>query len=139
MEAYLEEFRLLLPVLGFAFLEEREESVGRKIYNLKLKGCSAQGFETKTEFMVLRGSIARVEELGAIPPIAHRRRQALISDGVLVLDKDAQGYRFSRNTPFTSTTAAAEVCYGGAAAGPQVWKDESGTTLKANREKATEA
>ena len=141
MEGYLDELLSLLPVLGVAFFEESEAPEGLK-YSLKMKGCSARGFETNTGFTVLRRSLARGKTLDSMKqrvPSYYRQRQELIGDGVLVLDKDSQGYRFTKDWPFTSPSAAAAVCYGGSANGLTAWKDESGTTLKANRAKAAGA
>ena len=141
MEGYLDELLSLLPVLGVAFFEEREAPVeGLKIYSLKMKGCSAKGFETNTGFTVLRRSLARAKTLDSMKqrvPSYYRQRRELIGDGVLVLDKDSQGYRFTRDWSFTSPSAAAAICYGGSANGLTAWKDDSGNTLKANREEAT--
>ena len=141
MEGYLDEVRSLLPVLGVDFFEDVEgPAEGRIIYSLHLKGCQAKGFETNTGFMVLKGSVARAETLPAMEkgvPSYFRQRRELIEDGVL--EKTAEGYRFTVDLSFTSPSAAASVCYGGSAGGLTAWKDESGNTLKANREKATKA
>jgi len=68
-------------------------------------------------------------------PGYYRQRQALISEGVL--EKTAEGYRFTSDGLFGSPSAAASICLGRAASGLVEWKDESGATLKANRKKAT--
>lgn len=139
MEGYLDELRSLLPVLGIDFFEHIEASVdGRDIYSLHLKGCNAKGFETNTGFTVLRGSLARartVRNMRQRAPGYYRQRQEMIRKGVL--EKTADGYRFTTDRAFTSPSGAAAVCYGGAANGLTAWRDETGTTLKANREKAT--
>ena len=141
MEGYLDEVRSLLPVLGVDLFEDVEgPAEGRIIYRLHLKGCQATGFETNTGFMVLKGSVARAKALPGMEkgvPGYYRQRRELIEDGVL--EETAEGYRFTDDQSFTSPSAAASVCYGGAAAGPTAWKDESGNTLKANREKAIRA
>ena len=141
MEGYLDEVLSLLPVLGVAFLERAETPApGRKIYSLQLKGCSAKGFETNTGFTVLEGSIARAKTVGSMKqhvPGYYRQRQELISEGVL--EKTSDAYRFANDCAFGSPSGAASVCSGRSANGLIEWKDESGTTLKANREKATGA
>ena len=141
MEGYLDEVRSLLPVLGVGFFEDVEgPAEGRTIYRLHLKGCKAKGFETNTGFMVLKGSVARAETLKAMEtgvPGYYRQRRELIEDGVL--ENTAAGYRFTTDLSFASPSAAAAVCYGGSASGLTAWKDESGNTLKANREQATKA
>lgn len=140
MKGYLDEVRSLLPVLGVDFFEDVEGPAdGRTIYSLHLKGCKAKGFETNTGFMVLKGSVARATESKAMEryPAIHRRRRELIEERVW--EKTAQGYRFTGDRFFDSPSGAASVCYGRPASGPTAWQDESGNTLKANREKATKA
>ena len=141
MEGYLDELLSLLPVLGVGFFEHVEAPArGRKVYSLHLKGSSAKGFETNTGFTVLKGSLARGKTLPAMKqgvPSYYRQRQELISDGVL--EKIPEGYRFTTDWPFTSPSGAASVCNGGAASGLTAWRDESGVSLKEDREKATES
>lgn len=139
MEGYLDELLSLLPVLGVEFFERFETlAQGRKIYSLHLKGCDARGFETNTGFTVVKGSLARAKTLVSMKqhvPGYYRQRQELISEGVL--ERTADGYRFTTDWLSGSPSAAAAVCCGRNANGLTEWKDESGTTLKANREKAT--
>ena len=141
MEGYLDEVRSLLPVLGIDFFEHFEAPAdGRKIYTLHLKDCNARGFETNTGFTVLKGSVARAKTAEAMErnvPGYYRQRRELIENGVL--QEIAEGYRFTADLSFASPSAAAAVCYGGNASGLTAWKDESGITLKANREMSTKA
>lgn len=141
MEGYLDELRSLLPVLGVTFFELDEASPGdRKVYLLKGPGCEATGFETNMGFTVQKGSLAReptVRSMKKKTPGYYHQRQDLINDQVL--EKETEGYRFTRNWLFGSPSAAAAVCVGRAANGLTEWKDGSGNTLKANREKATKA
>lgn len=68
-------------------------------------------------------------------PGYYLQRQELIKEGVL--EKKTGHYRFTRDWLFGSPSAAATVCLGSSANGLTAWKDASGTTLKANRKKAT--
>ena len=140
MEGYLEELLSLLPVLGVPFFERGEtpSKDGKDVYHVEGPGYDATGFETNTGFTVLKGSLARAKPVPSMKqrsPGYYRQRQALISEGVL--EKTADGYRFTADWPSGSPSAAAAVCSGRSANGLIDWKDESGTTLKANREKAT--
>ncbi|MDE0605197.1 MAG: GIY-YIG nuclease family protein [bacterium] len=139
MEGYLDELLSLLPVLGVPFFERAEApSRDRRVYHVKGPGCKAAGFETNTGFTVRKGSLVReptVPSMKKKAPGYYRHRQALISEGVL--EKTAEGYRFTRDGLFGSPSAAASICLGRAAGGLVEWKDESGATLKANRKKAT--
>ena len=141
MEGYLDELLSLLPVLGVPFFELDETPTGdRKVYLVKGPGCKATGFETNTGFTVQEGSLAREPTVPLMKKKAsgyYRQRQELIDDEVL--DKQTDGYRFTKDWLFGSPSAAASVCLGRSANGLTEWKDEVGTTLKANREKATGA
>ena len=139
MDGYLDELLSLLPVLGVPFFERDETPTGdRKVYHVEGPGCKAAGFETNTGFTVQKGSVAREPTVPSMKKRArgyYHQRQDLIDDEVL--EKKADGYRFAKDWLFGSPSAAASVCLGGSANGLTEWKDESGTTLKANREEAT--
>ena len=140
MDGYLDELLSLLPVLGVPYFE-RDEPVSRdgKVYRVKGPGCKAKGFETNTGFTVQEGSLAREPTVASMKKHQtgyYRLRQDLIDEEVLETTTD--GYRFARDWLFGSPSAAASVCLGRGADGPAEWKDESGTTLRENREKATQ-
>jgi hypothetical protein len=59
-------------------------------------------------------------------PLASRRR--LIEDGTLVEDGDH--LKFTRDSEFSSPSAAATVVHGGSANGLLAWKTTGGKTLK---------
>ncbi|MDE0001574.1 MAG: GIY-YIG nuclease family protein [Rhodospirillaceae bacterium] len=139
MEGYLDELLSLLPVLGVPFFERAETpSKDLRVYHVKGPGCKAAGFETNTGFTVRKGSLVRESTVPSMEknlPGYYRQRQALISEGVL--EKTAEGYRFTRDWLFDSPSGAASICLGRGANGLIEWKEESGTTLKANRKKGT--
>ena len=135
MEGYLDELLSLLPVLGVPFFEREEApSKDREVYHVDRSGCKAAGFETNMGFTVREGSLARESTVPSMKEKAsgyYLQRQELIKEGVL--EKKTNHYRFTRDWPFSSPSAAAAVCLGSNANGLIEWKDESGTTLKANR------
>lgn len=139
MDGYLDELLSLLPVLGVPFFEREEAPSGdRVVYHVDRSGCKAAGFETNKGFTVQKGSLARestVPSMKKKAPGYYHQRQELIKERVL--EKKTGHYRFTRDWLFSSPSAAAAVCLGSTANGLVEWKDESGTTLKANREKAT--
>ena len=141
MDGYLDELLSLLPVLGVPFFERDDKPSGdRRVYRVEGPGCKATGFETNTGFTVQKGSLAREPTVPSMKKKAsgyYHQRQDLIDDEVL--EKETDGYRFTKDWLFGSPSAAASVCLGRSANGLTEWKDESGTTLKANREEATQA
>ncbi|MDE0102774.1 MAG: GIY-YIG nuclease family protein [Bryobacterales bacterium] len=141
MEGYLDELLSLLPVLGVPLFEGGETPPQEEVYRAEGPGCKATGLETNTGFTVLKGSLARAKTVSGMKrgvPGYYRLRQELISEGVLEkLEKTAESYRFTADWPASSPSAAAAVCLGRSASGLIEWKDESGTTLGDNRQKAT--
>ena len=138
MEGYLDELLSLLPVLGVPFFERDEPpSKDRRVYHVKGPSCQATGFETNTGFTVREGSLVRqppVPSMKERAPGYYLQRQELIKEGVL--EKKNGQYCFTRDWLFGSPSAAAAICLGRTANGLIEWKDEAGTTLKTNREKA---
>jgi hypothetical protein len=55
-------------------------------------------------------------------------RDKLVADNTLVRDGDH--WRFSKDTEFSSPSAAAAVIHGGGANGLTAWKNQDGKTLK---------
>lgn len=90
--------------------------------------------QDKGTFEVQKGSSAR--DIWADRPSRHenskRLRQELIEDGTLqVVNNKDKSYRFTKNYPFSSITAAAEVVAGGKRSGPQTWRNiKTGQTFK---------
>lgn len=133
MEAFVERCRQLLPVMGSELLtpvSRRTSDRTQPKYTCRMKSAIATGDRTPNGFVVYKGSTAVREER----PSAERNRwvlelrQRLIDEGVL--DEHDGLLRFTRDTEFSSPSAAAAVVYGGTAAGPVAWKDSHGRTLK---------
>jgi len=136
MEGYMDELLTILPVLGISFFESIENTkVNTIIYELVEKQyCKAKGVETSEGFMVLKDSIARLNEVQSMKkgvPGYYDLRKQLIRDGVLRTSGDQ--LVFKRDWDFKSPSAAASVCLGKSANGLVLWKDKSGVTLGNNR------
>lgn len=137
MEVFLERIAQLLPVLGSELLTpitpiwKQEQPPQQEFLFCKNKNAEAKGFRSPNGFVVLSGSTAvknehdRARENGAWI-VALRAK--LIGDGALV--EDGPLLKFTRDVEFTSPSAAAGVIRGGTAAGPILWKNASGKTLK---------
>ncbi len=135
MEVFLSRIRQLLPVLGSDLLapiarESTKQQPGGELY-CRMKGAIARGQRTSSGFVVFRGSTAVLKDRPSAQqrhPFAVSLRRQLISDGTIV-EKD--GFLiFTRNSEFSSPSAAASVVHGGGANGLTEWKTSSGTTLK---------
>lgn len=134
MEVFLERIHQLMPVLGAdALLPIRSSTVGRAERQLlfcTIKGLKATGHVTPTGFVVLKGSQAVLKERDSAHNYPHTlaTRRTLIEDGTLVEDGDH--FKFTRDSEFSSPSAAATVVHGGSANGLISWKSKGGKTLK---------
>lgn len=141
MEVFLSRIRQLLPVLGSDLLTPitRAPAKGQSGGDLicRIKGAEAKGQRTPDGFVVLSGSTAVLKDRPSAQqrhPFVVTLRKKLIADGVLV-EKD--GFlEFTRDTEFSSPSAAAATVHGGGANGLTEWKTKDGITLKELDEKA---
>ena len=138
MQFVIKHVRMILPVLGFDFLEPKpsptkdptESTKSRSpIFHFSMSGTDAWAQEVSGRFFVLEGSKARA--LGNPSWTAYKKlREELIFKGKLVLDTAGPFLIFDDNVEFSSPSAAAAVVYGGNINGPANWKTEDGTTYK---------
>jgi Domain of unknown function (DUF4357) len=128
-EAFLDDMRLIYPVLGVRAFERPESAeVDTAQLSLSGPGASGGGREASDGFVVDAGSIARPETVPSIHAYLADLRETLQQEGVLV--SSSEGLRFTRDYVFNSPSTAAGVLLGRAANGRTEWRDESGRTLK---------
>ena len=134
MEVFLARIRQLLPVLGCDILTPIAQPAakaqpGGMLY-CSVKTAEAQGQRTVNGFVVFHGSTAVLKErpgAGNYPYVIAKRKQ-LVAERVLI-EKDGLLF-FTKDTEFSSPSAAAAAVHGGSANGLLVWKTEGGKTLK---------
>lgn len=140
MEVFLSHIRQLLPVLGSDLLipiaqpAAKQQSGG--ILFCRMKGAEGRGRRTPDGFVVFRGSTAVLQEREAAKkyPYVLTLRNQLIANGTLV--KKDGFYEFTKDTEFSSPSAAAAVIEGGSANGLIEWRTEDGRVLKELDEQA---
>ena len=141
MEFFIEQIRLVLPVLGFEFLRSKPKTSRSadlskpataadaaltpvfQIISKKL-GIEAQAQEVDGEFVVLAGSRA-IGSWKQARSAAHsyaKLREKLISQGKLVPQAGSDLVRFVEDTSFSSPSAASAVIYGRADNGRTSWR-----------------
>ena len=134
MEVFLSHIRQLLPVLGSDLLipvgqpAAKHQSGG--ILFCRMKGAEGRGRRTPDGFVVFRGSTAVLQERESAkkyPDVLTLRNQ-LIANGTLV--KKDGFYEFTKDTEFSSPSAATAVIEGGSANGLIEWRTEDGRVLK---------
>lgn len=134
MEVFLEKMQQVLPVLGVdAFVhqgKEEQEQEKESILFCKIKGLTARGYLTPNGMVVLQGSqaVLDVRDSASKYPSVLVQRNKLIDQGTLVADSEA--YIFSKDTEFSSPSAAAATIHGGSANGLTSWVNSSGVQLK---------
>jgi Domain of unknown function (DUF4357) len=95
-----------------------------------MKGAEGRGRRTPDGFVVFRGSTAVLQERESAKkyPYVLTLRNQLIANGTLV--KKDGFYEFTKDTEFSSPSAAAAVIEGGSANGLIEWRTEDGRVLK---------
>ncbi|WP_245429553.1 GIY-YIG nuclease family protein [Mesorhizobium sp. DCY119] len=137
MEYFIEQVRIILPVLGYDVLKDkfvrpihlgketvRETESEITLVPLKLrssrKGLIADAVEREGEILVLKDSLA-----DRYPDYAMNQyqplRERLEREGTLVPEENGQFLRFTKDTLFSSPSAAAAVIYGRNANGRTSW------------------
>lgn len=138
LELFIEQLRLVIPVFGYDVLKEpfvapshmgkeviTEAATRAQFVPLKLrpscKGLWARAIEKEGELIVLKGSLAE-----ANPDFAASQyrglRDRLIREKALLPTEDNTFLHFTRDTLFTSPTAAAAVIYGRNSNGRTSWE-----------------
>jgi hypothetical protein len=140
MEVFLSRIRQLLPVLGSDILSPISQPDTRAqrggVLHCRMKGADGRGQRSPNGFVVFSGSTAVLEERPSTEkyPYVMAQRKQLIAQGVLT---EKEGFFvFTRDTEFSSPSAAAAVIHGGSANGLIAWKTEDGKSLKQLDERA---
>jgi hypothetical protein len=138
MHYFVEQVRLILPVLGFDVLKDKfhlpahigktimfdpkqDAEIVPLILRASRKGLHAKAVETNGEVLVLKGSLA-----DRFPEHATNQyqqlRDRLIRENILVPLEDGPFLTFAKDTLFSSPSAAAAVIYGRNANGRTSWE-----------------
>lgn len=132
MEQFLSHLEVMLPALGFAFLQPAPQigsqapvaSSASPLFRLHSVGIEATAREIDGEFVVLKGSTARKE--GTPSWTSREQREELVADRKLVDHAtDTTVYVFATDVPFDSPSAAATVVRAGNTNGRKEWKEAS--------------
>lgn len=141
MEYFLEQIKLILPLMGFMFLvptvvnKPKEEMTDKptppfteKIYSLKSNSYKATMYESERGFIVSAGSQCNKKLSKSISQGWVKLRQKLLESGALI-DK-GEFFEFAEDTVFSSASAASSLVLGRQSAGPVEWIDAGGKTFK---------
>lgn len=101
------------------------------IVHLKLRNITATGKYNvnSNELTVLKGSKMRVDSVPSIHHTLARRKESLIDDGIVKLDKRNELYLFQEDVIFKSPSMAASIIMGSGMNGYDMWKDNNGNRV----------
>jgi len=134
MEAFIEQLLMILPAIrvdiftskakpdnSIVDLKPKEERIEFEL-TLKKEGIKALAILEDGEFVVQKGSLARIDYIGDRAEKSHywKLYDRLIEQGILA---DEGKHRvFTKSYAFSSTSAAGAICNGRSTAGPIAWK-----------------
>ena len=136
MESFLEQVKLLLPVVGFNYFEVTPKSTNTLFYK-QIKSAETEdspvfymnAFNTNAyarriegKFVVLKDSIARKISIDSFADTYKKLRIRLIAEGKLSYDPLRSKLIFTQDVSFKSSTAAAAVISGGNISGRTAFK-----------------
>ncbi len=138
MEYFLEQIKLILPIMGFKFLvstiakqisqkQPGEISVS-ETYKIKSPTYKANMYETEQGFIVTKGSQANKTLSPSISDTYKKLQEKLIASGILSDKGDF--YEFTEDTVFSSTSAASNIVLGRQSQGPVEWLNSANKTYK---------
>ncbi|WP_437193278.1 GIY-YIG nuclease family protein [Planctomicrobium sp. SH527] len=138
MEYFLGQLQMMLPVLGFNFLQPKPtatlsgddgETDESPLFTLNVVGAQAKAREINGEFIVLKGSTARKEGLKSWTSYKALRDQ-LVEEGKLVDSSQPGFFVLTDDIAFSSPSAGGAVVNAGNINGRIAWKTEAGETYQ---------
>lgn len=143
MEYFLEQIKLILPVMGFKFLisstadqkpvETSEESKVHETYFIKTRTFKATMTETDQGYIVAKGSEAKKSLSKSCTETYINMRRKLVETKIMVESGDK--LIFAEDAVFNSPSAASNMVLGRNSNGFTEWVNEKGLTFKEIQEK----
>ena len=139
MEYFLEQIKLILPVMGFKFLisstvtqatknsTESKDSV-HETYIIKTRTFNATMIETDQGYIVLKGSEAKNGLSNSCTETYRNMRRKLLETKILV--EENEKLVFAEDAVFNSPSAASNMILGRNSNGFTEWVTKSGQTFK---------
>lgn len=139
MEYFLEQIKLILPVMGFKFLipstiKQEEKTIENSkletdaIYFIKTNSFRASMKETDQGYIVLKGSVGKKELSNSCTDTYVHMRKKLLETKIMVESGDK--LIFVEDTIFNSPSAASNMILGRNSNGMTEWINQKGQTLK---------
>jgi|TARA_B110000090_G_C13307243_1_gene418148 hypothetical protein len=139
MEYFLEQIKLILPVMGFKFLisstvkqtnENQTENANsiHETYLIKTKTFNASMKETDQGYIVIKGSEAKKSLSNSCTETYRNMRRKLVETEIMIEHKDK--LIFAEDTVFNSPSAASNMILGRNSNGFTEWVNAKGQTFK---------
>lgn len=137
MEYFLEQIKLILPVMGFNFMisstvvkniyqaENKEKNIE---YYIKTKSFFAKMIETNQGYIIEKGSEAKKTLSKSCTDTYRKMRRKLLETEILIEFKDK--LIFNEDTVFNSPSAASNMVLGRNSNGFTEWVNKKGITFK---------
>ena len=131
MEYFLGQIQMVLPVLGFSFLQpkpsfeiaDKTVTEASPIFMIESVGVKAKAREINGEFIVMKGSTARKQGTPSWGDTYKTLRDDLVSKGKLVDAENPDYLVFADDVPFNSPSTAATVVRACSSNGRTEWKE----------------
>lgn len=145
MEYFLEQIKLILPVMGFKFLissttsKDQKEKAEDQIYGtyfIKTKTFKASMIESDQGYIILKNSEAKMELSASTTETYRKMRRKLLDTEIL---KEEKGKLiFTQDAIFNSPSAASNMVLGRNSNGYTEWVDKEGKTFKEIQDRLNE-
>lgn len=147
MEYFLEQIKLILPVMGFNFLISstvtpkdfqlhKSKSEIHETYFIKTKTFKATMTETDQGYIVAKGSEAKKSLSNSCTETYRNMRRKLLETKIMIEDGDK--LIFAEDAVFNSPSAASNMILGRNSNGFSEWVSKDGLTFKEVQEKINE-
>lgn len=144
MEYFLEQIKLILPVMGFKFLisstvssdpinESKSTNDVHETYYIKTKTFKAKMMETDQGYIVSKGSEAKKSLSKSCTETYRSMRRKLVETKIMIENGDK--LIFAEDAVFNSPSAASNMILGRNSNGFTEWVNKSGQTFKEIQEK----
>lgn len=144
MEYFLDQIKLILPVMGFKFLisstvrpdvdpETTSATSTRETYFIKTKSFKATMSETDQGYIVSKSSEAKKSLSKSCTETYRNMRRKLVDTEIMVEDKEK--LIFAEDAVFNSPSAASNMILGRNSNGFTEWVNKDGLTFKEVQEK----
>lgn len=139
MEYFLEQIKLILPVMGFKFLipstvkqesedEQEKTNLIHEIYRIKTSAFKATMKETDQGYIVIKGSEAKKNLSKSCTETYRNMRRKLLETEIMVPHNDK--LIFAEDAVFNSPSAASNMVLGRNSNGFTEWMTEKGLTFR---------